>query len=416
MRIVGIVAEYNPFHNGHLYQIQQIKHHLKPDGIIVIMSGQFTQRGTPCIVDKFTRTQMALANGVDLVLELPFPFATASAETFATAAVNALTQSGIVTDICFGSETPDMALFNEVASTLIDEPTEVSQAIQLHLSRGISYPVARQTALIDYLSAHGTSNKQSLIALLSNPNNILGIEYTKALLKTKSTIRPFALQRQSAQYHDITITSPIASATAIRQHFVEGSHTAITAAMPENSSSLLFDYAASAITLDTFSDLLQYKLIFSNLEDLYALWDIPKNLCESLMNAYPMHPTIQGLIDAVSSKTYTRATVSRSILRILFGVSDDFMTALRLASYTPYLRVLGCHPDAKPLMAHLCKAAQVPVITQFKKGYASATPLGRQLLDLEIAASRVYASKTQQPALYDADFTKSIFLPPNTPL
>ncbi|MGL4799071.1 MAG: nucleotidyltransferase [Cellulosilyticaceae bacterium] len=410
MRIVGIVVEYNPFHNGHLYQIEEIKRQLNPDGIIVVMSGQFTQRGMPCITDKHSRSQMALANGVDMVLELPVPFATASAEFFATAAVSLLHKTGIVTHLSFGCEHPTLDLMHHIATTLSDEPLAVSSHIKEQLAQGVSYPRARQDALVTYLTlALGTHHHEALEQLLSNPNNILGIQYLTALKRLQSPIQPLPIQRTIAGYHDTSIHHRIASATAIRNHLKDGDQALALHALPEASANLLFNEPTSVLDLNDFSDLLHYKLIFSTSEDLYALWDVPKNLCLSLINAAKAYTDIQDIINAVTSKTYSRATVSRAILRILLGIKKDLIEDLEKVDYAPYIRVLACKPESKQLLATLCKNASAPVITQFNKGYQSIDNLSQSLLDLEVNATKLYALKKHAIALATSDFTKSIF-------
>lgn len=410
MAITGIVVEYNPFHNGHFYQINTIKEQPDHDALIVIMSGQFTQRGTPCITDKHTRAKMCLAHGVDMVLELPTPYATASAERFCEAAISTLHQSGIIDRLSFGCETNDIDLISLVAKTLLEEPSEVSDTLKSLLSSGVSYPKARQEALMSYLNTQVPSTKhKSLQALLTSPNNILGIEYVKALYKYQSSIIPMPLHRKHAGYHDESITHNIASATAIRHQLKQKHFDLVSKAMPTAAYHLLLDTYMPMVTLDDYSDLFHYKLIFSNSEDLYALWDIPKNLCLSLIKASQTHYKLSDIIDVVTSKTYTRATVTRAVLRVLLNLEHSLMKDLEKTHWIPHIRVLACKDDKKYLLSKLTKSSSVPIITNFGKHYREATGLSKRLLDLEVAATKLYALTKHQPLLSHADFTKSIF-------
>lgn len=264
MEIAGIVAEYNPFHNGHLYQINQTKFQTHADAIVAVISGNFSQRGEATITDKFTRTKMALLNGVDLVLELPVPVATASAERFAEGAISIFEQSHIISSISFGSECGDIATLTKIATTLIHEQDSVDRLIKEHLKTGLSYPRARQEALIEFLGTESLSNTTDLLETLKSPNNILGIEYIKALTKLHSTITPFTIKREGAAYHDSSIEGHIASATAIRNELLNGSMKHTTS-MPPSAATLL--NPTSLPSMERLSAFLHFKLMFSKAEE-----------------------------------------------------------------------------------------------------------------------------------------------------
>ena len=205
--IVGIVAEYNPFHLGHAYQLQYAKETLGADYCIVVMSGPFTQRGTPALFDKYTRASHALACGADLVLELPVIYATASAEAFALGAVSVLENTGIVDTLLFGCEADDITPLKEIASLLVSEQDDYKKALQAELANGKAFAEARAIAL----------NHSEYASLINTPNNILAVEYLKALKRLNSSIEPIGLKRKGSGYHDETLQSPMASATAIRK-------------------------------------------------------------------------------------------------------------------------------------------------------------------------------------------------------
>ena len=242
MKTAGIIAEYNPFHKGHEYQIRYTKEKLKADYVIVAMSGDYVQRGTPALISKHTRTEMALRCGADLVLEMPVSISTASAEAFAMGGVSLLDSLGIVDILCFGSESGEISALKELAEILVEEPEEYKKLLKSFLSEGLTFPAARSQALTEYFKNPRnfsgddfdgvlTPLLNEVTQILNTPNNILGIEYCKALLRLNSQIRPVTIRREGMGYHETTVpegdlvsSSPdlqsstdfFASATAIR--------------------------------------------------------------------------------------------------------------------------------------------------------------------------------------------------------
>ena len=206
--IVGLITEYNPFHNGHVYHILKSKKITKSQYTIAVMSGNFVQRGEPAIFNKYVRTLSALLNGVDIVIELPVFYACASADIFAFGAVDILNKTGIVDSLCFGSENGDIDKLYLAAEILSNETDEFKNIIKNEISKGISYPEARLNALSIFTGKN--------MSYLSSPNNILSVEYLKALIKIKSRIKPYSIKRYFSEFHDIKIKGFIASATAIR--------------------------------------------------------------------------------------------------------------------------------------------------------------------------------------------------------
>ncbi|MDF2878070.1 MAG: nucleotidyltransferase, partial [Clostridia bacterium] len=317
MHVTGIVAEYNPFHNGHLYQLNESRKLTQSDFVIAVMSGNFTQRGLPSITDKFVRTQMALSCGVDMVLELPVVFAAASAERFCEASISILQKTGLVNSLSFGSEMGDVGLLKDIATVLADEPPLLSGLIKDYLSQDYSFPRAREAALVHFFSQHLNYSSQYDLDLIKsavgNPNNILGIEYLKALIKYQSSIIPLTIKRKSSNYHDTEIYSAIASATAIRAQFkASDSAEAIKNCMPLASYELLLKHVQHMPDLSDLEAFLHYKFIFSNKLDLYAFWDIPDDLIHSLLKYFTKKNTFSRLIEEATSKTYTKATVQRT--------------------------------------------------------------------------------------------------------
>ena len=240
MNVAGIIAEYNPFHNGHAYHIHEVKKRTNADFVIAIISGDFVQRGAPAIADKYVRTKMALLGGADLVIELPVCAATASAETFARTGVNILSQTGVVTHLGFGCETDDLALLSAIADLFTEEPAAFKEALSSYLKEGVSFPAARARAAETYFQAVSTSAnmpkpsaangsdlrqtpyQKNISDILNNPNNILAIEYLKAIKLSGSAMKPCAVKRKGAGYHSTDSNTGYCSATAIRNLLTPG--------------------------------------------------------------------------------------------------------------------------------------------------------------------------------------------------
>lgn len=390
MKTIGIIAEYNPFHNGHAYQISHVKKTLGADYVVVAMSGDFVQRGAPAILDKYTRSRMALSCGADLVLELPLCFATASAEDFAMAGVTLFDRLGITDGICFGAETTNLALLNDIAALLAEEPDAYRSALSSYIKEGLTFPAARTRALTDCLCAgcNKTTDISILTELLSSPNNILAIEYLKAVKRRRSALTPFLLPRKGAGYHDTslpakTLTSlpakastalpHFASATAIRQALLKtpdapGFNT-LSSVLPPAAFSLLEEAfsAYPAVTENDFSQILGYLLLsgaaqdkdfFSEFADCNT--DISKRIC-ALISSYR---DFKSFTEEIKSRdiTYTRA--ARILTHILLSVTKDDVAQAKSLDYIPYLRMLGFRKDAAPLLSAIKKNADIPLISR----------------------------------------------------
>ena len=229
-KVLGIVAEYNPFHNGHLYHIEQSKKITGANYTVAIMSGNFTQRGSTSLIDKWSKAEIAIQSGIDLVIELPVLYSISSAENFAEGAIKILESLKVVDYISFGAETEDIQILNKFAEVLCNEPKEYKTLLAHELKKGISFPKARENALLMYLN-----DIRKYANVLSSPNNILGIEYLKALRKFKSKVQPVSIPRYEAGYHDLDFSGNIASSTAIRNMIKNNGFNALPSLVPEPS-------------------------------------------------------------------------------------------------------------------------------------------------------------------------------------
>lgn len=371
---LGIIAEYNPFHNGHLLHINKSKELTSAKHVIAIMSGNFLQRGEPALINKQLRTRMALLNGVDLVIELPVKYATGSADLFAFGAVDILNKTGIIDTLSFGSEEGSLEFLNNIVDVLSDEPQMFKERLKLHLNTGCSYPTARQNALFDYLGCD--------ISSLSSPNNILAIEYLKALKETKSSIKPFTIQREVNQYHQETLSGKISSATAIRQAVFDDNLSLALESMPQNIQSIFSnavrDYTP---TIDDYSSALHYILRTTSPEELSQISDITEGLENRILancDAY----YITDLINRIKTKRYTYTKLQRALLHIILNIKKSDYTNVG----AEYIRVLGFKRSSSQLLTELSARSKVSVITNVKSS--------EQMLKKEITATDIYCMST----------------------
>ena len=375
MKVVGIVTEYNPFHYGHLYQIQEIKRITNADRIVVVMSGDFVQRGTCAILPKQERTKMALLNSVDVVFELPVCYATASAEFFAHGAVSLLNSLGIVDHLCFGSECGDLELLNSIADFLMDEPNSYQKALTDYQKAGETFPKARALALIDTLQYSGV-DKEHLSQVVSSPNNILGIEYLKALKKLNSNIKPFTILRKGAAYHSSDITEHNASATAIRAQLTTTPKDLMVLQVPEVCKEILSTsyQRVTPMIMDDFSTLLYYQLT-QRKDQLSIYQDVSSDFACRVVNLLAPGLSYTEFAQALKTKQWTLTRVYRSLLHILLQLTqEDFQ--LFNENQTMYARLLGFRKESSDLLRKIQKQEGIPIITK-------VADAKRQLNDIE---------------------------------
>ena len=259
MKITGIIAEYNPFHNGHLYQIRKAKEITGADYIIVVMSGNHMQRGTPALIDKYSRAKMALSGGADMVIELPTCYATASAEYFAMGAISILNQLGCVDSVCFGSESGDITMLSKIAHALVDESEDFVQSLKTKLKNGDTYPVARNAALAETINGFTTFD-----TILGFPNNILGIEYIKAIIRQNSSIKPYTNTRIGSDYHSYKLAENFSSAISIRQSLsLQDNLDMIQSQIPALAFDIMKEdfHKTFPVYASDFSSMIKFKLL-----------------------------------------------------------------------------------------------------------------------------------------------------------
>lgn len=385
MRIAAIIAEYNPFHNGHSAHIQLTREQSGADHIVAIMSGSFVQRGEPACVDKFTRAIMAVRGGVDLVIELPVPWAMAGAETFARGGVGIADALGCVDYLSFGSESGSVEQVARAAQ-LIDDPS-CKAVFQAALSSGMSYAAAWAKAI--------SSTDPSVAAVFENPNDTLGLEYCRALIKSKSSITPLAVRRIGVA-HDQASPDPhsdrFASASAIRSMLRSGETTEIDATryMPESSAALLqrrMDDGRALADLSRLERTILFHLRGMSDEDLARLPDVSEGLENRITKVVAQAEGTADFIDLcnqIKSKRYTHARIRRILLSALLGI-----TAEDSAGAPPYIRVLAMGDRGKDILSAAKKSTKLPIITRYS-----------QVARLEPRAQRVFAIESRATDIF----------------
>lgn len=414
--ILGIIAEYNPFHNGHLYHLKESKKATGAEYTVAIISGNFTQRGSTSIIDKWKKTEMALQNGVDLIIELPVLYSISSSENFAEGSIKILNSLGIIDFLSFGTETSDIKILNNFANILYDEPKEYKKILSNYLDTGLSFPKARENALLEYIKNFEdvNTNFDNYKNILSSPNNILGIEYLKALKKYKSSIKPVCIKRSIADYNssDISINTSIASATAIRELIKNKNFNTIKTVIPEKSYSILADCINSGCIipdLNCFEKEIIYVLRKMSIKEIANLPDVSEGLEFLIKKAVNSCNTLTELLNTIKSKRYTITRLQRILLYALLDISKKDMKLSKEVD-SPYIRVLGFNDNGKKLISKIMdKNPNQPLITSVKKFvYNNSNTSLQTMLNKDIFATNVYSLGFKNNSFANLDFKNRI--------
>ena len=354
MNVVGIIAEYNPFHKGHAYQIQKAKEQCGAEFAVVVMNGDFVQRGEPAIFDKYTRTKEALLGGADLIFELPVRFGLSSAGDFAMGGVLALNALPFVTHLCFGTETGDLTPLLQAATFLCDEPDSYRTRVKHFVKQGILYPKARSLALA---AESGLPTET-----WDSPNNILGLEYCVALQKLHSKIKPFTIRREGQGYHDndTPALSDFPSATFLRKKIRK-------AGEKEN------------LSLSDFSSLIGYSLLTA--KDLCRIKDITPDLSDRIRNELPKYREINEFVKTIKNPSLTTGRIKRSFFQCLFDIEKE-------EPVMPYLRVLGMK-EASSLLSQK-ENASCQILTKLAFDVPKMDDTAKKLFAKDLLASDLY--------------------------
>ena len=403
--VLGIIAEYNPFHNGHKYHLEKSKELTNCDYSIAIISGNFTQRGTPSVVDKWKKAEMALSNGIDLVIELPTMYSISSAENFADGAIKILNSLGIVNYLSFGTETDNISDLSKIADILYSEPKKFRQLLSEELRLGLSFPKARENALIKYLDDESYSN------LLALPNNILGIEYLKALKKYKSTIKVFALNRTNSNHNDCSVSGTFGSSTAIRKLIKENDFDNIKNLIPNSTYSILENARKNddlVFDLNVFEKEIIYNLRKMSTDEISNLPDVSEGLEFVIKKAANECNNLEDLIKKIKSKRYTETRINRILLYVLLDITKNQMEISKKT--IPYVRVLGFNKNGEKLISEISKKnPKLQLVTSVKKFIDSNTNKNLNLLiEKDILATNVFSLVCKTNFEGNLDFKNNI--------
>ncbi len=413
MKTTGIIAEYNPFHKGHTYHLQKAKYLTSADYTIIVMSGPFTQRGLPAQTDKYTRTRMALENGADLVLELPVPYATGSAEAFAQGAISLFEELGCTDALFFGSESGDLNALTSYARLFEEEPEDYKNLLKYYLKQGFPFPSARSKASEEYLHytdhvcvcSRDDADCRQESELLEHPNNILGIEYCRALLSRSSKIRPVTLRRASSGYHDTSMNGEFASASAIRKAIAqEDLSESVEAQLPKASFQILKDAFKTCppLTMDAFSAALLYRLLTLSRQELASFQDVSPDLAARMENNRFRFTCCSAFADLLKTKELTHSRITRALCHILLDLHQTDLDSLKANHWPVYLRTLGFRKSAAPLLNAIKQKSASPLLVKAADAQSVLTPVQYALFEKDVLAAHIYESA--RVCQYGADF------------
>lgn len=414
-KAVGIIAEYNPFHKGHAYQIQQAKEKTGADIALILMSGDFVQRGTPAILSKHDRAKMALLGGADIVLELPSYYACGSAEYFSSGAVSILNDLNSVDFLCFGSEAGEIDACLFLAEILSKEPELYKENLRSFLKKGMSFPLARKSALAEYFQEKKIAFNENF---LDTPNNILGIEYCKALLVQNSRIKPVTVKRIGSSYHELAVSSCYPSASAIRRELLASNDVeqTLSGSLKNAQPPAVKDYMYSLLskeallTENNFSTLLKYELMKNTPESLCTFSDISQDLARRIYNQLNSFQTFSQFAEQLKTRELTYTRICRALLHVLLNISTD------LPAVSPaYARLLGFKKESSGFLRTLQKNSTIPLITK-AADYRKLLPKeAHSLFEKDLFASNLYETVNRNNFLCNkksAAFTNDLQKPP----
>lgn len=381
MKVLGIIAEYNPMHNGHIYHIAKAKEVTSADYCILVMSGSFTQTGNIACLDKFTRASIATKLGIDLVLELPTIYSTASSEYFATGAIKLLDSLGIVDFVCFGAECENIDTLSNIAEKIIDNQEDIWKNIR-DMDKNISFARNRSMALMNYLDPDEYVE-------VSKPNNILGIEYIKAIKKLKSSITPYAVKRLKSGFKDLDITSDMPSSTSIRFTLKKHDLSLILNGVPGEVYYALITH--NYVLNEDLFKLLKYKIQTMSLEELASINEIKEGLENKIKKAIIEAEDYEDLLRIVKSKRYSMTTVKRIFVYIVLNITKDFFKS-SLEYGKMYAHVLSLNKNGKILLSKIANLSKIPIFTSINDKILNN--LDREMfkmLNLDIFASNTHS-------------------------
>ena len=381
MNTIGIIAEYNPFHSGHAYQIATARKELSADCVVCVMSGNFVERGEPAIIDMHQRARIAVSSGCDLVVMLPVQYSVSASDYFANGAVSILDSLGNIDHLVFGTEADSLDVLNSVAAVLADEPKEYRALLKNSLASGESYAAARRDALCSYLD-------KDISDILSKPNNILAIDYLKSLICLNSSIKPHAVKRVGAGYNDTSASGGFSSATHLRQELLQGDFETVSHYVPACGLEALSDaYKHNAlVTPEDFYPLISYALIREK-DRLTDFLDVDNSVANTI-SAYLTNESASDFsasVSALSSKNVTAAKIRRILFHILLGITKD-----SFPKKACYARILAFNDTGREYLNSIKKTAAIPFFSNPQKARNLLSGKGYEMFCRDMDASEIY--------------------------
>ncbi|MBY0755539.1 nucleotidyltransferase [Clostridium sardiniense] len=381
MNLTGIITEYNPFHLGHKYHLEKAIEDTNADGIVSVMSGNFMQRGNPAIIDKYNRAKMAVLNGVDLVLELPLVYSLSSAENFAYGGVKLLNSLNCIDNIYFGSESGKIEDLISIAQILKDEPKNYKDRLKIELDKGLPFHTARLNALNSLLLFSNISE------ILSSSNNILAIEYIKALLKLDSNIKPFTLKREGSNYNDISLSKTFSSATSIRETLKDNFDVNIIKnSIPTESLKVITELNEKNYNFvfeESLFPFLKYKLL-TNAESIKSISDVSEGLDNKILKEIINCNSLKELILKSKSKRYTYTKISRILSKVFIGFENFPIEAIQTSDIT-YIRPLAFNEKGAKILKSIKENSEINILTKIPRH------ISNNMLQLDLQGTKAYS-------------------------
>ena len=403
MNVLAIIAEYNPMHNGHVFQINEAKKITNADFVITCMGGNFTQRGNTSIVSKFEKTKMALLNGSDMVIELPTVYSVSSSENFAYGAIKILKELNFVTHISFGIEEENIQKLQDIAELLQNEPLGYCKILKEQLDLGVSYPEARAKAVSIYL------NNIEYETIMQGSNNILAIEYLKQMKKQKANFVPIGIKRNKVSYNSTKIIEDYASSSAIRKFIYNNELLQIKSVMPKSAYEILINNIKNGtynIDLNNYSKIIIYKLRTLSLKQISDLPDVNEGIENLIKSSADKTNNISELIKLVKSKRYTQTRIQRILIYTLLNITKQDMKISKKTS--PYIRVLGCTKKGQKLLKEI---PQNRLITSLKKYEQNKLNKNiTRMLEIDKSATNIYTIPYTGNSTANSDYTNRFII------
>ncbi|WP_027398522.1 nucleotidyltransferase [Anaerovorax odorimutans] len=404
MKVLGIISEYNPFHNGHLYHLEESKRITGAEYTVSVMSGDFTQRGEPAMADKWLRAKMAVNNGIDLVLELPFVYACNNAEYFAKGAIKILNGLGCITHLSFGSESGEIQDLMLISKEITNESEEYKKLLKEFLDLGLSYPKARENALAKCMDLE-------TMEIIRKSNNILGIEYLKQLSLNESKIIPITIKRKGSDYSDLKMSKDLSSAMAIRRELeINFDFKKISEHIPLNTLKILEETTKIKVKMDDLYEVLSYQIVKNSKEELSEIFSVGEGLENRLKNQTEKSSNMQELIKNIKTKRYPFTRIQRLLIHTLFNLTkEEFFDIEKNGKI--YGRVLGFNKNGAALLNCIKKRqlTKIPIITNINKETAKEESI-QKILKYDIFSSNIYNLIGDGNLIKNSDFIKKPYI------